>query len=216
MAITGFAKIAVPQKHRKPYSVQTSLRRAFRPLAIELAWIAYEWNALHSHLADLFADISTADRDMSFAIWHSIPNDRTQRDILKAALTALHPYDDHMPRLRDDTAWVLEKLDALAGKRNGAIHVPLAFMMPTGATEIDISTYYFHGNPHAIQLKDKPLVDEFRWYRDHLSRLCAYAADLHSVLTFGDDGFPWPDRPQLPSRGQFASRKSRHRKNGSK
>ena len=59
------------------------------------------------------------------------------------------------------------------------------------------------GNPHALDLLGKPLLPEFTWYRDHVGKIASFADSLHWAWRFSDHDppFPWPDRPQLPSRG---------------
>jgi hypothetical protein len=184
--------------------------KAFRPLAIELGWLVYEWNRLHEALATLFGDVvsSTKDKSIPYAIWHSTPNDRTQREMLKAAAAAA---TTATPQTKSDIAWLLSELYRLAGRRNAAIHSPLIFA--NEMTEVEIIPWAFFGNPRAAELKDKPLLDEFKWYRDHLARLAWFAEGLHLALSVG---LPWPERPQLPSHDQFRklgtkSRKSRSR-----
>ncbi len=197
---------------------QRVLINTFRPFANEVGWIAYEWNTLHEKLADLFADISTADRKMSYAIWYSVPSDRLQRGLLQVALEAITVGEDDLFRLRDDTLWILDQFSCLADKRNGAIHVPLAFLQHSGApeTDIEVITYHYNGNPHANKLKGKPLLGEFRWYSDHLARLAAFADGLHSAWTFSAENYPWPHRPQLPSRGHYPNHTAQRRKNAPK
>lgn len=85
--------------------------------------------------------------------------------------------------------------------------------------EVIIEPKYFFGNPHARQLMDKELVDEklieeFLWYRDHISRLATFAERLHYVKIFPD--YTFPDRPTLPPRGQFQNRAKLRRKKPAK
>ena len=46
---------------RTPGKRQRLRVRVFRPLAIEIGWLAYEWNRLHEAMAELFADIVTQE-----------------------------------------------------------------------------------------------------------------------------------------------------------
>src|SRR6185437_14591741 len=116
-----------------------------------------------------------------------------------------------------ETKWILEQLNSLSGRRNVAFHSPLTFInehTASTAEEIEIVPSYFFGNPHAVKLRDKNLIDEFRWYRDHLSKLASHAEALHYVLIFPEHTLP--DRPRLLPREQFLSQGRRRRKSETK
>jgi hypothetical protein len=171
----------------------------------------YQWNRLHEAMAELLADIVSKDnQQVPRAIWYSNPSDRTQRAMLRAAIDAAHIATSPKPRIHADVVWLLNQLDGLAGKRNVAFHSPLVFVNDLHADTIEILPMYFFGNPHATQLRDKSLPEEFKWYRDHLSRLAGFAEMLHFATTFPE--FGWPDRPQLPPRGHFRSPGPKRRK----
>jgi hypothetical protein len=214
---TRLADIIPPKKFLTPTQRERARTKVFRPLAIELGWLVYEWNRLQEALAELFATIVTPNNvRVGFAIWHELTNERAQRDILRAAIDARQLLETPKPRAYDDIAWILKQLDALAGRRNDAVHAPLVFINSFGAEEqIEILPMHFFGNPRAKQLKDKSLLEEFRWYRDHLARLAEFAENLQFGIKFPVD-YTWPDRPQLPSRGHFASRAPQRRKSRSK
>jgi hypothetical protein len=211
-----------PQKKRiTPAQRHRARIKAFRPFAVELGWILFEWNSLHEGLCQVFADLST-NREVAYAIWHCAAQDRPQREMLRSALTAFKSDDPDMPKLREGTLWVLNELVALAGHRNDAIHAPLIFVNldgRDGGLKLEIEPFSFSGNPRARNLPDdEDLKEEFKWYRDHLERLSGFVHDLHWAWAMSDHEppFPWPDKPRLPSRGQFANRATKHRKNGSK
>jgi hypothetical protein len=216
---TRLANIEPPRKLLTSAQRDRARVRAFRPLAIELGWLVYEWNRLQAALADLFADIvCKGDSRVPLAIWHTINSERDQRRMLQAAIDATYILESPKPRAHDDISWILKQLNTLAGRRNDAIHSPLVFITQLDAAGqmegVDILPMYFFGNPRAAQLKDKSLLQEFKWYRDHLGRLAHFAETLHFALVFPD--FSWPDRPQLPPVGQFHSRAAKRRKNKSK
>jgi hypothetical protein len=188
-------------------------QRAFQPFAIQIGWIAYEWNRLQEALGELFSDIVQPDtKRIGYAIWHSTDNDRTLRNILKEAMEASKIENTIEQRPYDDISWILSQIDKLAGRRNTAIHAPFA-MISTSSSDLGIEIVPWHhvGHPRARELKNKSLPDEFRWYRDHLEKLADFAEALHWALIFPD--IMWPDRPQLAPRGQFESRISPHHKN---
>lgn len=213
---TAISKVARHPPDKKPPSPakRNQMRaRAFRPLALEIGWLVYQWNRLHEAMAELFSDIaSPKEVQIGFAIWHSTPNDRTQRDMLDAAIKARggHNFDG---RQYNDVVWLLKQLKELAGKRNNAIHAPMIFATDPGTWDIEILPNYFFGNPRATELRNKNLLQEFRWYKDHLARLADFAERLHFASA---EGFPWPDRPPLPSVGQYRNQKPSHHKNTAK
>lgn len=197
--------------------------RAFRPLAIELGWLTYEWNRLHESLGEIFANVIAGpyldSGDMvrpPLAAWHTLTNERTQREMLRAAIKSRYLLNEPKPKIHGEISWVLDKLEALASKRNDAIHAPLAFtnVSDLEAEGVEILPFYFLGNPRAIGLKDKSLLEEFKWYRNHLEKLADYAESLIFAMKFSE--YTWPDRPQLPPRGQSVSPVAKRRKKKSK
>jgi hypothetical protein len=180
--------------------------RAFRPLAIELGWIVYEWNRLHEALGELFADLIAEDRTrIGFAVWYATTNERTQRDMLRAAVKAVNAYAENpKPQEHAEILWLLDELNTLAGRRNTAVHSPLVLITSSDLSQVEIMPHYFFGNPRATELRNKSLPEEFKWYRDHLSKLALFAERLHYSLVFPE--FQLPERPKLPPRGHYQSR----------
>lgn len=201
---------------KEPAKRKRARERAFRPYAIQIGWIACEWNRLQEALGELFSDIVQPDtKRIGYAIWHSTDNDRTLRNMLRETTEASKAENKVEQRPYDDITWILSQIDKLAGRRNTAIHAPFAMVSTsTSDSGIEIVPWHHVGHPRAKELKDKSLPDEFRWYRDHLEKLGDFAEELHWAVIFPD--VAWPDRPQLPSRGQFGSRTSQRRKNTSK
>jgi hypothetical protein len=201
---------------KEPAKRKRARERAFRPFAIQLGWITYEWNRLQESLGELFCDIvhPKANR-IGRAIWHSTDNDRALRNILQAALEAGKTDNGVKPHVYDDVSWILSQFNKLAGRRNAALHAPLGmFSSSVADPEFQIEPLHHLGHPRAVELKDKSLIEEFRWYRDHLEKLADFAEELHFGLNFPE--LAWPDRPQLLSRGQFQIRRGSRRKNKAK
>jgi hypothetical protein len=196
---------------RTPGKRQRLRVRVFRPLAIEIGWLAYEWNRLHEAMAELFADIVTLNVGVGFSIWYSTTNERVQRDMLRAAVEATYRPQNEKPKQHGDIMWLLNQLNELGGRRNNIIHSPFVFVNDLSVGEIEILPHYFFGNPRATELRDKSLLEEFKWCRDQLSRLAYFAEQLHYAMAFPDD-FPWPARPQLPTRDHFKRQLARSRK----
>ena len=212
-------KISQELERKKLALIQRRLAQAFRPIAAEVGWISYEWNRLHEALGQLFALIiphkGTIPHEMGFAIWYTTTNERAQREMLKAAVKIAHAQDDLSRQpVYGEIEWILNQVNALAGRRNNAIHAPFAFVHHTDTDAVEIIPDIWFGHPRASELKDATLHDEFRWYRDHLSKLATHAGWLAFNFAFDPDIFPLPKRPVLPPRGHYRSRvRSRRRKN---
>ena len=118
-------------------------------------------------------------------------------------------------RQYDDISWLLNLIDRdIAGIRNDVIHAPMIFVNET--TNIELIPAYFFGNPRARALKDKNLLQEFRWFRDRMARLALFAEGLHHATLLSSCNFPWPIRPELPTRDQYRATSIKRRKTKSK
>jgi hypothetical protein len=189
-------------------------RRVFRPVAVELAWLIYEWNRLHAGMGELFAVLVPHEsQPVLTAVWHTLTAERIQWDMLKNGAAAAK----FLPKgSQEDINWLIKQMDNLGGKRNDAVHSPLIFVNDYSAETIDIMPFLFLGNPRARSLflatkKEKTdLITEFGWYRDHLARLATFAQHL-AIAIPRHPNFEWPERPQLPTREQFAKGKAKRR-----
>jgi hypothetical protein len=130
---------------------------------------AYEWNRLQEALGELFADAIHNNRQ-GFAIWYSTPNDRAQREMLRAAVDMGFPITDTVNPPRERVIlWLLGEIEKVADRRDDAIHAPLVFVNTSDG--IDLSPMYWLGNPRARKLRDKDLLTEFKWYRSSAAAL---------------------------------------------
>ena len=174
---------------------QAQLARKFRPYAVELGYLLYSWNRLQEVFGRLFWDLTgISNGRLPLAIWYAVPSDRTQREMLRAAIHA-HParLKDH-PRARDDLIWMINRANSLADQRNDAVHAPLIFN--TDARGTKLRSAYLAGHPRALKLKDKNLMVEFRWYADSADVLSRFGERAHYCLL--QNGAAWPDRPKMP------------------
>jgi hypothetical protein len=207
--------VVAPSPKLTPVQRKRQGERRFKPIAIELGWIIYEWNRLHEALGECFAAIACKhNKPVGFAIWHSQPNDYPQRELLRAANEATYGNTVTKPRVYGEIKWILNELHGLRGKRNTAMHSPLVFVTDVMVDETTVMPQYFHGNPHAKELAGKDLLSEYRWYRKHLSILAQFAQCFHYAII--DPNYAWPDRPKLPPRGQFRNRGRSRRKTQTK
>jgi hypothetical protein len=179
-------------------------KRKFGPMAHELGWLVYEWNRFQEALAELFSDMLGVRQNMPFAIWYSTTNERAQREMLRAAVEQKYPPVPSSDPHRETLLWLTNQAAKLADQRNDAIHAPIVFVQ--ASDQIELLPMYLFGNPRATKLKNKDLLKEFRWYREHASTLADFAEKIHWALIFPAD-FAWPDRPPLPRLDQSPSRK---------
>jgi hypothetical protein len=153
---------------------------------------------------------------VGFRVWYALNgNERAQREMLRAAVNSVDAYTEiPKPPEHAEIIWVLKELNTLAGRRNVPVHSPLVFVTDLSAGQVEIIPHYFFGNPRATELRDKSLLQEFKWYRDHLSKLALFAERLHYSLLFPD--YALPKRPELPPRGQYQNRAQQRRRKKSK
>jgi hypothetical protein len=148
---------------------------------------------------ELFSRIVNDDNiNIPLAVWYSTPSDRTQREMLRAAVNAFGALNTKKrPTAKDDIKWLLNQCDQLADRRNDALHAPL--VISGSRKTIEILPYYFFGNPRALKLKDKNILDQVGWYRATAETLRGYALSLWFHLGQQDS---WPEKPLTPTLGQ--------------
>ncbi len=206
-------KKRAPPKLHTPQQRQREQERQFKPLALKIGWIAYEWNRLQETLAELFAD-ALGNHTPAFKIWHSLRSDLTQREMLKAAAEDKMAFGaESLKRVWAEILWVTNEATALSHKRNDALHAPFFFV--THADKIEVLPLHIFGNQKAKKLLSKDILKEFEWYKNNLAVLADYAMSLHYAVRFTGD-FSLPTRPVMPSLGQKASPKRSPRRNKQK
>jgi hypothetical protein len=170
--------------------------KAFLPYVIALGQLALAWNGLHETLAFLFCSIMGGGYANQFlAVWHAIKSDRAQREILLAA-TKNHLEAGWPHTFVEDVEWLCGRIDSLEDARNDALHSPLS-AYPEVPTSVRPVTGL--GHIRAKKLSTKHLLSEFRWCRDSAVVLAKFAYEMDAFLS--DYKTPWPNRPQLPNRG---------------
>jgi hypothetical protein len=175
------------------------LDKRFEPYAVQLGWIAHSWNALHDALGSLFWTLTGSQNgNVPLAIWNSIPNDRTQRGVLRAvAQTVLADKETELQAV----LWLLAAADKFEDKRNDALHTPFTFQIDPNDTRLVSKSY--SGHKRALKLKNKELLPEFEWYGRSVHILARYAMSIRFAL--GDPAnFAWPTKPKMPERKKTA------------
>jgi hypothetical protein len=188
----------------------------FKPYVTALGQLALAWNDLQESLADLFWTAMmngppVAGDVVNYAalwVWHSIRSDRSQREMLKAAINR-SSVDWKRPKFQEDANWLLKKIVGLEDRRNDAIHSPLFLTTRSlwgvglGPEKIAPAVWLF--NPRAIKLSERTqLLSEFRYCRDTSITLADYARAINGALI--NPRRPWPDKPSLPNPGKKKGR----------
>jgi hypothetical protein len=174
------------------------LDKAFEPYAKAIGYFLRDWNDLQEQFSRLFLFVvGNPDPDIFLAIWHSIPNDRMQRGMLRAA--AARRFMAHEPAsnkgLLEEINWLLEKADSLGRQRDDAAHVPVALLIDE---PFEFIAHALGGNPMAKKLKGKRLLDEFNLYRQRAKVLRSHATQIELYLSLGRTS-PLPKTPAWPN-----------------
>ncbi len=193
--------------------------KALEPYLLALGKVAHSWNHMQEQLGILFCRVAGLDDIMGMAIWHALRSDRSQRDLLQAAIDATEYFSDwtlDFPKAREDISWTLKKVNALGDGRNSAIHAPVLNFTRGVA---GLRPFIFTGNPNAEKLQGKDILAEFEWYEAYFTVIMRYAIDIERALLrrrAPDEPRSWPDRPLLPTVKQKSGRQDRSRPNETK
>lgn len=211
-----------PSARAKPIGAKKPLTKrqadkAIRPIAYELGKFNLAWNNLQDYLSLVFSTAINSEVPLAHAIWHSTPNDRAQREMLRAAaqVTFLDK-TAFPPKAQDDILWLLDRTQTLADRRNDAVHSPFIFKF-SGDGKFELVPQAFLGHPRASKLVGKDILQEFRWYRACAEKLSFFAYRLFYGLKHDKDRRqPWPQRPQMPQLGRSKTHKTKHLRTGAK
>jgi|SRR5271166_4463830 len=180
---------------------------AFGEYYLAVGGVVRAWNTLHEYLGQLFVTVSGAtwvEPWVALAIWYSVKSDRTQRDMLRAAVNANPGRWEKLPKALADLEWLFKCADELADARNNAIHTPCSIYIG-GSDPPEMGPAYFAGeNPRvkklwAKKLRGKQLLAEFDWCDRYAWTLIGFIQKLEPAIRLRD-GRPWPDRPRKPTR----------------
>jgi hypothetical protein len=166
--------------------------RAFAAPAGQVVWAS---NYCHSALHGLFCTIvDQANLDMGNAIWHSQQSDKHQRDMLLAAAEVA--LAKNKPALRC-VRWAINRANALATKRNDAVHMAPIFQSTGSGFEISV-------NPIATaprrseRLAKQNLKRMFRMLTGDFVALANFVRHVDALLVLPEH-YTLPRRPRLLS-----------------
>ena len=171
----------------------------FAPYVTALGRFALAWNELQAKLCDLFS-IVALDRAPRIGdminyvpthIWHAIRSDRSQRDMLEAAI--MHSKIATGPELQEHGKCLCEMVANLENRRNDILHSPL-IQWQKGAAETKIIPNVFGKNPRALQLASvEDVLEEITSATNYAIELSAYALGILAALL--GPSAPWPSKP---------------------
>lgn len=175
--------------------------------ALAVGNVTAAWNLLQEELAAILVAVTAINADIALSIWYSSDNDRTQRNMLRAAVLARR-VDKHFRGdvpIIDDLLWLIDRANVIANERNNVTHTPIQLQL-RGEAGPDFSASliaYVHGHPRARGLYGRLLLAEFESCANKTNTLISFAKQLGYSLS--DSEKPWPERPALPSPRQKTS-----------
>jgi hypothetical protein len=176
----------------------------FAPYTVALGQLALAWNELQHNLCELFSlvtlqELPKAGDMVNFAptyVWHSIRSDRSQRDMLSAAIE--HSKLGSSNELARDGKWLCDRVDELENRRNDIFHSPL-IPWQRGKEHTEIIPNVFMKNPRAKQLAGAAdLLEEIKSAANCALKLSNYAQWI--IVALMGNSASWPDRPVLQGR----------------
>jgi hypothetical protein len=166
----------------------------FEAYALAVGRVAHAWNYLQEALGQLFVLVVDGNRSATLAVWYSTDSDRTQRNMLRAALVASGGDNRwaKLPSARRDLLWLIDRANALADQRNNAIHTPASLSTDADGSMMTAShNAFFSGHPRARRLWGKKLITEFEYCEKYAEALYDFARKAETALGF--EQCPWPD-----------------------
>lgn len=183
---------------------------------VALGGVALSWNRLQEAMAILFAAIlNPLPNQVSLAMWNSLVSDRSQRDLMKAAIQVRFSADEgdlrpQFPGFKhsfetvgSDLGWLMTEAIKLENDRNDALHSPLTLSL--GQSVLRYVPSPVTGYQRAKNLRTKTdrnkttLIAEFDYYALKAETLRGFALSAQSALLFPGPVPIWPVRPLLPT-----------------
>jgi len=166
----------------------------FAPYAMALGQFAFAWNDLLHYMSTLFSvvtlerapQVGDAVNHVPTHIWHAIKSDRSQRDMLLAAIQHSKLSVDN--NLAEDGKWLCDRVASLEDRRNDILHSPFILVQ----SQVVPNTFW--KNPRAQKLaKAENLLEEIRSAGNTAVGLADFSSRL--VTSLLNSRTPWPERP---------------------
>lgn len=188
----------------RPASLE-EIEEAFDLYTAAVGRVAAAWNRLHDRMENLFCKIMNADSELLSAVWHSTYSDRSQRQMLEAAIKASKPLPlwGHLPdTANEDLLWLMKRSHSLSDKRDEAVHAPCWYFEETaGGIDVIVSAYSKHRRARALEGKD--LLIEFDWLERYIRELILFTDSAAITIPYAraaQHGPSWPQKPRVPDR----------------
>jgi hypothetical protein len=185
-----------------PSDARKIIEDVMRPYHEEIGNLVVDWNTMQDAFCRLFcALMETDDYRKPLAIWHSLGNDRSQRELVKRIAPHCSLIEKDKKAI-EQIEWAVRNALGLGDNRDDAVHSPYVIVM---AGEIRLEPYDTFGHPRAKGLKDKELISEFQRIRENIRRMVFFVYKLEQYLVdlkFKNAPPTLPDKPFLPSREQ--------------
>jgi len=142
-----------------------------------LCHVSLAWTRVHEIMAMLFGLLlRPVPEERAYAIWHSIKNDRSQRDMLWALAQASLSADSE---IRKAIKWAVEKLLSLENSRNDALHSPYVLVHDEERGPTMVANE-LTGNKRAANLSGRDLGVELESYKKNVAAVADYLWDCPS------------------------------------
>jgi hypothetical protein len=139
------------------------------------------------------------DRDVTLGVWYSSYSDRSQRQMLEAAIKA-SSRDTAWERLptnaKDDLLWLMDGANDFARIRNEAIHAPCSLIVDEQGSAM--AANIMSGHRRAKSLTGKQVLTEFDRLERYAEALARFTYGAWLAMT--SDNATWPQKPSAPNR----------------
>jgi hypothetical protein len=174
-----------------------------------LGHVSLAWTRLHEIMANLFGLLlAPVAKERAYAIWHSIKNDRSQRDMLLALAEASFPADSE---IRKAIKWARDNLLSLENARNDALHAPYLLIHDEERGPTMIANE-LTGNKRAANLSGRNLGVELESYKKNVTAVADYLWVAAQELSrpqknaLAQQPHKMPPPPSLPKPAQAMTR----------
>jgi len=180
---------------RIPRRLSNDIKRPVRSFSIATGELLWASNQLHTAFAVVFAVlVSKDDPGIGFSIWHTVPSDSVQRQLLAAVADVKFKKNSKM---HAHLTWAKEKADKLATIRNDAAHMSTAFRTD-GSPWLLVADAVGNSPTRSRRLEGlSDLQRHFRTAKSDLVQLSGFVYALFFRIVTPAASHPWPKKPAL-------------------
>lgn len=184
-----------PLQTRTSRRLSKNLETPVKEFSALVGDVMWAWNYSHAAFSRLFAIlISPANLQVGFAMWHTLHNDRTQRELLWAAAQVVLAKNRKM---LNRVEWAKRRADALSTTRNDAAHLATAFAVHLSEPQVVLDV--LSTAPKRVRrLENRDLNKTFITLYGDLLAMSSYVSVLGAEIAFPGH-YSLPRRPKLLS-----------------